>query len=402
MRICYLADGRYIHTYRWLRYFHEHGHEVFLLSFAPMQPHHFAAVEEAGGKYRGQLGPSFHLKRFWRTADDLIRLRRVLRRERIDILHCLFLGVNAWYGALSRFHPLVITVTGGDIMGPDWEPPSDIRERLLMPFTLRQADLITCWSKNLTRVVRRYSRPEIGVEVIHGGTDLSRFTSGPKPEYLRKRWGIPADARVVLSPRLMRPLYNLDTIASAAAAVCAMFPTTYFLFAFSAEPKDESYEAKVRAIADSSAVADQIRFVGAVPHNEMPDLYRLADVTVSIPSTDGTPMSVLESMACNTPVVVSDIPDYDSDYIEAEKTVLAVNPTNADGVARAICRLLPDGSLTARLTIEARRRVKETGSYEAQMSRMENLYFTLFAGCRTVPIEPEVRTQIPKAANQND
>ena len=402
MRICYLADGRYIHTYRWLRYFHERGHEVFLLSFAPMQPHHFAAVEEAGGKYRGQLGPSFHLKRFWYTAADLLRLRRVLRRERIDILHCLFLGVNAWYGALSRFHPLVITVTGGDIMGPDWQPPPDIRERRLMPFALRQADLITCWSKNLTRVVRRYCRPEISVEVIHGGLDLRRFTPGPKPEYLQKRWNIPAGARVVLSPRLMRPLYNLDKIASAAAAVCAMFPTTYFLFAFSSEPKDESYEAKVHAIANSSPVADRIRFIGAVPHDEMADLYRLADVTVSIASTDGTPMSVLESMACQTPVVVSDIPDYDSDYIEGDKTVLVVNPTHADSVAAATCRLLQDANLAARLTMEARRRVNETASYEAQMSRMENLYSTLFTRRRTVPLELDEGKQIPNAASQND
>jgi glycosyltransferase involved in cell wall biosynthesis len=36
-------------------------------------------------------------------------------------------------------------------------------------------------------------------------------------------------------------------------------------------------------------------------------------------------MSVLESLACETPVVVSDIENYDKDYIEADETVVAVD-----------------------------------------------------------------------------
>jgi glycosyltransferase involved in cell wall biosynthesis len=377
MRICYLADGRYIHAHRWLRFFKEQGHEMSLLSFAPMQPHHIAAVEEAGGKYHGELGP-FHLKRFWRTAGDLRRLLRFLRRERIDVLHCHFLGVNAWYAALSRFHPLVITVMGGDVCGPDWQPQEDIRERYLTPFALRKADLITCWSHQLTGVVRRYARPGTPIEVIHGGVDLRRFSPGPKPQYLLERWNLPPHAKVVLSPRLMRPLYNLDQIVLAAREVCAAEPDAYFLFAFLPEAKDETYEARVREIAGGDwATADRVRFIGGISHQEMPDHFRLADVTVSIPSTDGTPMSVLESMACGTPVVVSLIPDYDPHYIEPGQTVLAARTDDTGSLARALLSVLQEPEAAGRLVAEAKRRVEAEGSYEAQMSRMEQLYQSL-------------------------
>jgi hypothetical protein len=47
MRICYLADGRYIHAHRWLRFFSKRGHQMSLLSFAPMEPHHVQAIENA-------------------------------------------------------------------------------------------------------------------------------------------------------------------------------------------------------------------------------------------------------------------------------------------------------------------------------------------------------------------
>lgn len=247
MRICYLADGRYIHARRWLRYFSDRGHEMSLLSFAPMTQHDIDAVEQAGARYLGELCP-FHLKRFWHTAAQISRLRRLLRAEKIDVLHSHFVGVNAWYGALSRFHPAVITVMGGDILGEDWKPGPDIRERWLTPFALRNADLITCWSNALTRVVRRYSGPTVPIEVVHGGVQLERFSPGPRPQYLLEKLRLPGTARVILSPRLMRPLYNLDQIAAAAESVCANVPEAYFIFAVLPVAKDEAYEAKIRDI----------------------------------------------------------------------------------------------------------------------------------------------------------
>lgn len=373
MRICYLADGRYVHARRWLRYFKEHGHDMHLISFAPMTPEHVRAVEEAGGRYLGELG-GFHFKRFWLTVSELMSLRNLLRREQIDVLHCHFLGSNAWYAALSGFRPLVITVMGGgDVCGPGWRPEGT-RARILTPFALRRADLITSWSRVMAKAVRPYCREETPIEVIHGGVDLNRFHPGPKPEYLRERWNLPPDAKVIFSPRLMRPLSNITQIAAAARLIHEQAPHTYFLFAAPAEERDETYETEVRRVLREAGVADNARFVGPIPHHEMADYHRLADVTISIPSTDGTPMTVLESMACGTPVVVSDIPDYDPHYIEPGATVLAAKYDDTTSVAGAVLRVLQEPETAVRLVAEARRRVEETGSYEAQMSYMARLY----------------------------
>jgi len=363
-----------------MRYFSNQGHETFLYSFAPVTPEHIDAVENAGGHYLGELSP-FYLKRWWRTAAQIMRLRRFLRKEKIDILHSHFVGVNTWYGALSRFHPNVITVMGGDILGEDWKPGPDIRERWLTPYALRNADLITCWSKNLIEIVRRYSRPGVPIEVVHGGVNLERFSSdGSKPQYLLDRLNLPRDARVILSPRLMRPLYNLDKIAAAADAICNAVPQAYFVFAVLPVSTDETYEAKVREILARGAARDRVRFVGAISHDEMPDFYRLADVTVSIPSSDGTPMSVLESMACGTPVLVSKIPNYDAHYIEDQRTVMMVDQRYSGAVAAGLIKILQDRSLAARLAAEAKRRVVASASYEAQMAKMGELYERISRG----------------------
>lgn len=371
MRICYLADGRYIHTRRWMSFFRNRGHEMHLVSFNPMEPEHVREVERLGIVYQGQVG-AFHLKRFWLTARDLSWLARLLRRERIDLLHCHFLGANAWLGALSRFRPLVLTVMGGgDVCGPGWHPRG-LRERVLTPHALRRADLVTSWSKVMAEAVRPFCRPGTPIEVIHGGVDLGRFHPGPDPAHLREKLGLPVGARVVFSPRLMRPLSNITQIAAAAELISREEPDIYFLFAGPAVQWEEAYEAEVRKAL--GAAAERARFIRGIPHDEMADYHRLADVTVSVPSTDGTPMTVLESMACGTPVVVGDIPDYDARYFEPGKTALAAKVGDPHSLAEALLRLLREPALAAGLSAEARRRVESNGSYEAQMSRMEQLY----------------------------
>ena len=135
----------------------------------------------------------------------------------------------------------------------------------------------------------------------------------------------------------------------------------------------------VAAAILNGAAQELATFVGAIPHGEMADYYRLADMTVSIPSSDGTPMSVLESMACGTPVVVSRIPNYDSHYIEENKTVLMVDPNDPAALATALTRLLQDRLLAQSLALEAERRVRLSGSYESQMAKMNELYMNFNA-----------------------
>jgi len=85
-------------------------------------------------------------------------------------------------------------------------------------------------------------------------------------------------------------------------------------------------------------------------------------------------MSVLESMACGTPVIVSRIPNYDAHYIEDQKTVLMVDQTDPDAIATTLVRLLQDPALAQHLGAEAKQRVVASASYESQMAKMNELY----------------------------
>lgn len=372
MKICYFADGRYIHALRWMRYFAAKGHEMHLISFAEVDPEQIAELEAAGIKYHGHTG-NFHVKKFWLTLRDLRFVRSVLKREKIDILHSHFLGPNAWYGALSGFHPHIITIMGGDVLGQNWTPGKNIQEKKLTPYSLRNADALTAWSMSLLETIKPFSGDQ-PMEVVHGGVDLARFSPGKKPRDLIERLSIGENANVVFSPRLLRRLYNIDQIAHAAGHVCDKLPETYFIFAMPSHISDDEYVQEIRAIIDKNAACGRVLYVPAIAHNEIVDYFRLADVTVSIPATDGTPMAVLESMACGTPTVIGNLSEYDRDYFEHEKTTVLVDVNDPKSIAEGIVRLLTDKQFSAEIVSEAVRRVKETGGYEFQMEKMERMY----------------------------
>jgi glycosyltransferase involved in cell wall biosynthesis len=50
--------------------------------------------------------------------------------------------------------------------------------------------------------------------------------------------------------------------------------------------------------------------VGSIDHAEMADYYALADITISIPSSDGFPQTIYEASACGSFLIVGDLPQY--------------------------------------------------------------------------------------------
>jgi L-malate glycosyltransferase len=379
MRICYFADGRSIHTSRWIKFFSQIGHEMHLISFAEVPPEKIEELRGLGVKYHGATG-NFHLKKFWVTLKDLRFVKRVLRDEKIDLLHSHFLASNTWFAALSAFHPHVISVMGGDVTGENWTPSGSLQERLLTPYALRNADLVSTWGPVLARRIKPYVREGKTIEIVHGGVDLKQFKPGPKLAPLRERLNLPEGSRVVFSPRLIRRLYNIDTIAHAAGLVCEQRSDTYFVIALPSVILDTEYVEQVKEIIANNAAGDFTRFVPTISHVEIADYFRLADVTVSIPDTDGLGLAILESMACGTPTVIGNLPDYDREFFEHEKTTLMTDVKNPESVANAILRFLSEEDLSREVTAEARRRVEGTGGYEFQMMKMEEIYQRLAAG----------------------
>ena len=321
--------------------------------------------------------PTFHLRRFWITIAAILRLRSIAQKWQPQIIHAHYLGGAAWLVALAGLRPLAISVMGGgDITGTVWRP-SSMRERILTPLTLRRSDLVLCWSRNLAAIVASLVKLGTEIQVVVGGIDTELFRRSPKAQDLRRSLGFGADDFLIFSPRLFRPLSNIETIIRALPRIRAALPRARLLMVKYQAEDNPAYEMAMERLVDDLGVRSFVRFVPGIPNPEMPVYYSAADCTISIPQTDGTPMTVMESAACETPAIILDLPDYDPAIFVHGRTVIRVERRDPSLLADAVVALASDGNLSETVRREGRRMALHHADYDTEMKRLEGFYDAL-------------------------
>ena len=112
----------------------------------------------------------------------------------------------------------------------------------------------------------------------------------------------------------------------------------------------------------------------------MPDVYRAADVVVSVSSSDSSPRSVWEALACGRPVVVSDL-QWARDELAPGREALFV-PLEALALVEAVSLVLGDASLAERLGDEGRMRALAELDLAASAAQIDELYRSVLDGTR--------------------
>jgi glycosyltransferase involved in cell wall biosynthesis len=146
----------------------------------------------------------------------------------------------------------------------------------------------------------------------------------------------------------------------------------------------QEYVFSLKALAESLGVNHVIRWVEEVPMAELPQYYCLADVVVSVPSTDGMPVTIFEAMACQKPLIVGDLSAYNEVIIHGQ-TGLRVPVRNPQVLARAMIKIHKNPTLASRLVEESQVILHQYGIFNEQMMRMERYYQGLISRKLSVP-----------------
>ena len=132
------------------------------------------------------------------------------------------------------------------------------------------------------------------IPVIYNQPDLRRFQPGQaadKPA-LRERFGLPAQGDLSVTAGTNFRLKGVHVLIRA----LALLPAPFRLAVAGGRGSSE-----MLALADSLGVADRVRFLGRV--DDMPALYRAADIFVLDTFYDACANAVLEALACGLPVI---------------------------------------------------------------------------------------------------
>lgn len=388
LTLCYVADATNIHVQRWLGYFVERGHRVYCLSD---KGGHIDGVTVIELPNRDKLIADCR-SNVSKTAVLKARAQKIraLNQEiQPDLTHAIFLYQRGWSAALAGFHPLIITLLGSDIYLPrkNYRHVAQLwRDQLINALSMRQSEMVTAVSYDLNQSANRMLMGLAPVELIPIGTDPQLFHPGTDTSGLRTLLNIPPDSFVILSPRQMTPHYNQKTIIESIPRVLEEVPNALFImkdtFCNSVERQD--YVFSLKALAESLGVNHAIRWVEEVPMAELPQYYCLADVVVSVPSTDGMPVTIFEAMACQKPLIVGDLSAYNEVIIHGQ-TGLRVPIRNPQVLARAIIKIHKNPTLASRLVEESQVILHQYGIFNEQMMRMERYYQGLISRKLSVP-----------------
>lgn len=196
-------------------------------------------------------------------------------------------------------------------------------------WTYDSADVTLCYTD-----VERSKLRDLGVDadiaVVNNGVDTNRFSPAGQtyPDIANQSGQV-----IVFVGRLVDGKRPQDVLA-AFETIQERCPEASLFFCGDG-PLRDSLESTV---ADKE-LTDAVEFLGRVPYQEMPSVFRAADLFVLPSRTEGFPRTVMEALACETPVVASDLEQTSNIVNQTGETVQV---GHIEGFATAVSDLLSD------------------------------------------------------------
>lgn len=200
-------------------------------------------------------------------------------------------GVAAARLANTLRLPVVITARGSDLTLIANEPGA----RAAIQWAIGEASASIAVCEDLRRrLIELGSRPERSL-TLRNGVDLEAFAP-VKRTLARERLGVCGFTLLSVGSLIARKGHALTIKA------LAQRPDWRLLIVGSGPLRSD-----LAALAARLGVTDRVRFVGEVAHRDLAVFYSAADVSVLASTREGWANVLLESMACGTPVVASDV-----------------------------------------------------------------------------------------------
>src|SRR5581483_3970742 len=214
----------------------------------------------------------------------------------------------------------------------------------VVPRSVRRADHVLADSQATKEdLIALYGVQPDKVTVLLSGVH-PRFQPVRDPALLasvRARYGI-GDAPFVLSVGTVQPRKNYERLMQALAALPATLRDIHLVIAGGRG----WLQGPIHAAVDALGLQGRVHFIGFADDADLPALYSAAKCFAFPSLYEGFGLPVLESMACGTPVVTSNV----SSLVEvAGDATLLVDPLSVEQITEALTRLLSDSTLRTTL-----------------------------------------------------
>ncbi len=361
------------------------GSETLLLSFLKFLDNERFTPEVHCFYHAGKLSQEFRDEGItvheWNAPkrDPLTFFRMIscLRRKRFDILHThLFDRQGRVAGYLGGI-PVIVTTYH---LVTDWDTGGGLSERIKVSIdslTSRLNDRIIAVSDE----VRKNAIEKGGIQAdkivtIPNGIDTSFYRSVPINETLRDELGL-RGKRVILAIGRLVEQKGHSYLIRAAGKLKQQYPDISVLII-----GEGPLELTLKSQIGQEGLTDEIRLLGV--RRDIPELMALSDIYVMPSIYEGLPITLLEAMASEKPIVATSV-DGIRGVIEDDVHGLLVPPRDESTLAEALSMLLGNRGLAALLAENSRKTAEENFDIRLHVRRIEDIYLQLAAEKGIVP-----------------
>jgi glycosyltransferase involved in cell wall biosynthesis len=303
-------------------------------------------------------------KRRYNELGTLISLFNFMKQAEIDLVHLY--GLQADLLGRIAAHLAGVSVVVSGIRSPElWRKwYHSWLDRITSG--LVDAYISNSEAGGQTTIRREGISPE-KIITIYNGIDLTKFDNLNFGEAsLRTSCGLASSTQVVGVIANLRPMKGHADVIAALPAIVEQIPDVAFVFV-----GRDNMNGEIHKLVEKSGLAKYVIFAGFNP--DVRPFYELFDLFL-LPSTwEGCPVSILEAMAMEKPVVgttVGGIPE----LVVGGQTGLLIPPHNPAAIANAVVSLLQKPDEAREMGQAGRARVEEYFTLPKMVREIETVY----------------------------
>ena len=217
-------------------------------------------------------------------------LKRCIKDFGPDVVHAHYASSYGLLGALSGFHPFIISVWGSDV----YTFPSNVFKRVILKYSLVKADKVLSTSRAMVKETNKYLSGNI--EVIPFGIDTDKF----RPMEVDSVF--PDTSIVVGTIKSLEDIYGVDYLLRAFKLLKDEFKGMPLKLLIVGRG---SKEQSLKQLSISLGIDQDTIFTGQISHDRVPEYLNMLDIYVALSLYESFGVAVLEASACQIPVIVS-------------------------------------------------------------------------------------------------
>ena len=357
MRVLLLSDTYSEHTEKWALGLASNGIEVGLFSFNKASyPWHqnqknITVLFEPTQKLNTESKLSY--LKFVGT------LKRAIVQYKPDLVHAHYATSYGLIGALSGFHPYVISAWGTDVMK---FPQKNFINKTILKYNLRKVDAICATSNTIKEFLKPVTNKPINV--IPFGVDVNEFCKKEVYSLFDK------NTFVIGSIKPLEELYNTDILIKAFSELKKKHLDKALKLLIIGEGSQMEF---LKRLTVDLAISNDVTFTGRISFSNVSNYFNMLDVLVNISDYESFGVSVVEAMACEKAVIVTNVGGL-KEVVGDENYGSLVNIRNVEETTDAIKKYIFDKDLKIKVGHNARNKVISLYNWDDNVKSMIALY----------------------------